>query len=431
LTLNHSATQDGGFPPPWVSSTKLGMFASRYPIAMIRRAVAGIAFGVVLGVLPSSSQTVTSHSQEIQALTRQAQEDLRANKPDQAAREFAAILALDPKNVDARGNLGVLLFFQNKFAEAAPHLSAALQLKPGLWKIQTLLGMCEKRTGQAAAAQADLEKSFPQLQEAILRKQAGLELIEIYYGSGDLDKAAGVVGILRRHQPADVEILYTAHRVYADLADETMLRLAMLAPDSGRMHQLMAHELARQGNREAAIAQYRLALKIDSHLAGLHFELAETYNGYTSQPEQEEAEKEYKSALAENPFDEKSECRLGDLAFHRSDPNGALTHYSRALQLQPDDAEANLGLAKILLLNNQPEKAQGHLEHALQLDPLDATAHYRLAGIYRSHGRGADADRELAEFQRLKKTKDRLRQVYNKMRVELAKPERLDSDTPK
>lgn len=398
---------------------------------MIRRAVVGIAFDVVLGAGLLPSQSAPSPSQEIQAHTRQAQEYLRANKPDQAAREFAAIIALDPKNVDARGNLGVLLFFQNKFAEAAPHLSAALQLKPGLWKIQTLLGMCEKRTGQTSAAQNDLEQSFPQLQEAKLRKQAGLELIEIYYGSGDLDKASGVVGILRHDQPADVEILYTAHRVFADLADETMMRMAMLAPDSGRMHQLMAHELARQGNREAAIAQYRLALKIDPHLAGLHFELAETYNGYTSQPEQEQAEKEYKAALAENPFDEKSECRLGDMAFHRSDPKGALQHYSRALQLQPEDVEANLGLAKILLLNNQREKAQAHLEHALKLDPLDASAHYRLSGIYRNLGRGADAERELAEFQRLKKTKDRLRQVYSEMRVEPAKPERLDSEMPK
>ena len=398
---------------------------------MMCRTIVGAAFSAALFVAPSSSQSAPGSTQAIQAHARQAQEYLRTNKPDQAAREFAAIAALDPKNVDARGNLGVLLYFQNKFAEAAPHLSAALQLKPGLWKIQTLLGMCEKRIGQAAAAQADLEKAFPQLQEVNLRKQAGLELIEMYYGAGDLDKASGVVSVLRHDQPADVEVLYTAHRVYADLADETLLRMAMFAPDSGRMHQLMAHELARQGSRDAAIAQFRLALKVDPHLAGLHFELAEIYNGSTAQPEQDEAEKEYKAALAENPFDEKSECRLGDLAFHRSDPQGALKHYSRALELQPDDVEANLGLAKILLLNNLPEKAQAHLERALKLDPLDATAHYRLAGIYRDRGRGADADRELAEFQRLKKMKDRLRQVYSEMRVEPAKAERQDSDVPK
>jgi hypothetical protein len=52
--------------------------------------------------------------------------------------------------------------------------------------------------GQAASAQADLEQSFPQLQEEKLRIQTGTELIEIYYAAGHLDKAAGVAGILRQ-----------------------------------------------------------------------------------------------------------------------------------------------------------------------------------------------------------------------------------------
>jgi hypothetical protein len=30
--------------------------------------------------------------------------------------EFKAILALDPNNVDARGNLGVLLYFRGNYA---------------------------------------------------------------------------------------------------------------------------------------------------------------------------------------------------------------------------------------------------------------------------------------------------------------------------
>ena len=48
-------------------------------------------------------------------------------------------MALDPDNVDARGNLGVLLFFQ-AYTDAIPQLKAALKLRTTLWKIQAVLG---------------------------------------------------------------------------------------------------------------------------------------------------------------------------------------------------------------------------------------------------------------------------------------------------
>jgi Tfp pilus assembly protein PilF len=220
-----------------------------------------------------------SNAEQLQVHSRQAQEYLKSNQPDLAAREFSAMVALDPSNIDARGNLGVLLFFRGDFANAAEQLRAALQLQPTLWKVQALLGMCEKRIGQTANAQLDLEKAFSQLTEEKIRVQTGMELIELYYGAGTLDKAAAVASVLRQLKPTDIDILYTAHRIYLDLADESMLSITMLAPDSARMHQLMAHEAARQGNTEGAIAQYREALKIDPKTPGLHFELAEALSG--------------------------------------------------------------------------------------------------------------------------------------------------------
>jgi Tfp pilus assembly protein PilF len=89
-----------------------------------------------------------------------------------------------------------------------------------------------------------------------------MELIEIYYGAGDLDKAAGVVSVLRQLRPADTDILYTAHRIYSDLADESLLTVTMIAPKSARAYQMMAQEMVRQGNNEGAIAKYREALNL-------------------------------------------------------------------------------------------------------------------------------------------------------------------------
>ena len=357
---------------------------------------------------------------------RQAQVYLNENKPDLAAAEFRAIVALDPKNVDARGNLGVLLFFQGAYADAIPQLRAALKLQPALWKIQALLGMAEKRTGDIKSALGDLQKAFPGLKERKIQIDTGMELIEIYSGSGDLDRAGAIVSVLRELDPTNVELIYTAYRVYSDLTDESRLSLSVVAPNSARTHQMMAHELARQGKADEAIANYREALKIDPKLPGLHFELAEMLNNSTIPNGRQEAESEYRAALAVNPSDEKSECRLGDLAALKGDPNGANEHYERALKLQPNDAEANIGLAKTLMSLNQSEKALPLLEHAVKLDPTSAVAHFRLSTVYRQIGRTADAKRELEEYQKYKDMKEKLRELYRQMRLVPEKKENED-----
>ncbi len=373
--------------------------------------------GLILCAHASFAQS-TATSQQIQAHTREAQRYLAANRPDLAIGELKAILALDPDNNAARGDLGTLLYFHGDYAEAVTHLRAVVQSQPTLWKTLMLLGMCEKRLGNSVAARTDLEQAFPKLEEDKLRVQAGMELTEVYYASRDLDKASEILSVLRKLKPDDAGILYTAHRIYSEQADEAALGVAMLAPNSAWMHQLIAEEMMAQGNNEAAITHYREALKIDDRSPGLHFELGEVLSTVSSASEKDLAEKEYQAALAQNPFDEKSECRLGKIALGRSDLKTAFAHYSRALTLGPEDPDANLGLGKVLLAMGQPQKAQPLLEKAVRLDPTDSVAHYHLGTLYRQTGRVDDARRELAEFQRLKQMKEQLKDVYKGMRLQ-------------
>jgi tetratricopeptide (TPR) repeat protein len=382
-----------------------------------------------LGSLQSAAQSGASRQQQIEAHNRQAQQYLKENRADLASAELRAIIALDPNNVDARGNLGVMLFFQGEYADAIPQLRAALKLQPGLWKIEALLGMSEKRTSDAQGALDDLEKAFPKLQEEKIRIEAGMELIEIYNGTGDLDKAAAIVSVLRGSYPTNVDVLYASYRIYSDLAGESMLSLSMVAPDSARMHQVMAHEMARQGDTEAAIRNYRQALTLAPQLPGLHFELAEALHAASSSTEKREAEGEYKAALAVNPFDEESERRLGEIAAERGDQKEAYEYYSRALQLQPNDAEANIDLAKLISIS-QPEKAEALLQRALQLDPTIAVAHYRLSILYRNAGRTADAQHELEAYRKYKQMKEKLRGVYREMRLKTTEVKSDESDAP-
>ncbi len=383
---------------------------------------------LLTAAIPCFSQSAPSAQQQVQEHTHKAQEYLRENRPDLAVPEFKAIVALEPNNADARGNLGVLLFFQGAYPEAIPQLRAALKMQPSLWKIEALLGIAEKRTGDIRAATGDLEKAFPKVKEQKIRIDTGMELIDIYSKTGEMDKAAATVSVLRELDPTNVEIIYTAYRLYSDLADESRLSLIVVAPNSARTHQMMAHELARQGNTAEAIANYREALKLEPNLPGLHFELAEMLNSSSIPDAPQQAELEYKAALAANPFDEKSECRLGELAASQGDAKASYEHYERALKLQPSDPEANIDLAKALMAMNQPEKALPLLENAVKIDPTSAVAHFRLSTIYRQMGRAEDAKREIAEYQKYKNMKEKLRDVYRQMRLEPDKKVHEDED---
>jgi tetratricopeptide (TPR) repeat protein len=385
---------------------------------MTRKAAAALLFALLLLAPPSFSQTSATRQQQIDQHKQTAGEYLRANKPELAIPEFKAIISLDPKNVDALGNLGVVLFFQGDYADAIPNLRAALKLKPTLWKIEALLGLAEKQTGDVPAARADLEKSFPNVPEEKIRMQTGTELIDIYTASGELDKAATVVSAMREIEPTDEALLYTAYRLYSDLAEESLLSLSLVNPSSARLHQAIAHELAKRGDSAAAIENYREALKIDPKLPGLHFELAEMLSTLKTLEAQAEAESEYNAALDVNPSDAQAECRLGDIAAKRNDLQEAQGHYAKALALQPNNQDAAIGLAKVLASTGQPEKAARLLEHAIQIDPTSSLAHFRLSTVYRQLGRTGDAQRELEQYQKYKVMKAKLHDVYRDLHLD-------------
>ena len=370
-----------------------------------------------VAAFPSFPQTGSSPQDQIATHARLAQQYLNERKPELAIPELESLVALDPKNVDAQANLGVLLFFQGNNAKASPHLRAALEMQPNLTKIQALLGMAERRTGETANARNHLEAAFPLIEEQKLKVEIGMELIELYTATQDLDKASSVVNVLRQTDPANPAVLYAAYRIYSDLAGEAMLTLALAAPGSAQMHQLMAHEEARQGNTAGARAQYQKALEIDPKLPGIHFELGELLGSSEDAKTKQEAESEYKAAIAENRFDEKAECRLGDISSHKGDSAQALAHYSAALRMQPGDAEANFGLAKTLIVKDEQAKALPILERAVQLEPTNAAAHFRLSTLYRQLGRTADSEHQVEEYKKYKAMKEKLEPIFKEMQV--------------
>src|SRR5258706_14757821 len=89
---------------------------------------------ILLSALACSAlaQSPSGQGRQIETHLQKAKGFLKNNQADRAAREFKAVVALDPKNADARNNLGVLLFFSGDCAQDVPQLRAAIKLFPTL-----------------------------------------------------------------------------------------------------------------------------------------------------------------------------------------------------------------------------------------------------------------------------------------------------------
>jgi Tfp pilus assembly protein PilF len=376
---------------------------------------------VVLTLLASAAavmaaQTGTPRAAGVHDHLRTADEYLKANDPNSAGKEFEAVLAIDPGNAEANANLGVIAFGKRDYRTASQYLRKALASNPSLTKTQALLGMCERRLGQPSA-QALLEKAFPKLTDKNLRIQAGMELAGIYDQQGNLDRTASVMRSLVDLDPDNIEILFLAQRVYSELADDTLNKLAILAPRSARMQQVIAERLINAGDLKGATERYRKALEIDPRLPGVHFELAEAIleSSPTDAQAQAGAEKELEAAMKFDGDSAGTECVFAKIALRQSDPDSAYAHYSRAFALNPGETDAQVGLGRLLATMDKPQEAAKYLRMAVQSDPLNGEAHYRLASVARSLGLKDEAAKEFRLFQEIKQTKKDLKELYRQM----------------
>lgn len=177
---------------------------------MLATAVLSVLFLLSSVSLAGAGQIPPNEKEPIAQHERLAQQYLREQRPDLAIPELKKIVALDPGNVEARANLGVLLFFRGDYADAVPQLETAIHVQPNLWKVRSLLGLAEEHIADLSDARKDLEASFPMIEDRKLKIEVGLDLAGLYTESGELDKAANLVSQLKTAFPDEPEVLYAA-----------------------------------------------------------------------------------------------------------------------------------------------------------------------------------------------------------------------------
>jgi tetratricopeptide (TPR) repeat protein len=390
-----------------------GFHKLRVAARFLRKPCAGVICCVLFYALALAQ---TSKQEEFRIHYERAERALAANNLDVAEQEFQAILRLDPNNADVLANLGLVAFRKGDYAKASRRFEAALRLKPALWNAEAFWGICENRLGHTRQAEVHLQRAFPHLQEKHLRTQVGLDLATLYKNDGEASKSISVLEALRQAEPGNPDVLYMAYRTYSDLAARALSDLAEAAPESARMHEILAQTLMSQNDYPRAIQEYQRALKENPALTEIHFELGQAILANSvDEASRAKAKNEFEAALAGNPEDAHSEYELGEIAFLDADWATAERHYSRAIALRPHFVNAQLGLAKVLTAKKQPDKALPYLLDAERAEPQNPAVHYQLGVVYQKLGRASEAKRELSTFQNLNKSKNATRSLFQEI----------------
>jgi tetratricopeptide (TPR) repeat protein len=310
-------------------------------------------------------------------------------------------LAADPKAGELPPPSAVLL---------ASTLRSLKAVEPAIALLRAIVGRHPDDVSvnyELAAALTELRP--PALEEAVryytvarsLRPEAAHQLGHLLVEIGRGDEALAVFADLAARRPDDVHYMVCYGRCLQDLGSPeaaAVLDRAVAAASAMRKtnfagaHSTLAEALAQQGKLDAAIAEYRAAIRLDPGLRDAHLNLG---NALMKQEKLDEAVAEYLTAVRLLPDVAVAHYNLGNALMKLKKFDEAVAEYRTAIRLQPSYAEAHCNLAQVL--SRQGDFA-GSLDMYRKGHELGSK---RAAWRYPSARWVADAERSLALAKRL------------------------------
>lgn len=146
--------------------------------------------------------------------------------------------------------------------------------------------------------------------------------------------------------------------------------------------------LARKGEGERAIGEFRKALEINPRYAQAYRSLGDILS---EKGEKKQAIAEYQKALAISPNYVAALNNLGTALANEGQSGEAIAQFRRALQINPGLKTARFDLAVALADEGKTEEALAEYRKALELYPDYARAHLNLGLLLDQCGRAAEA----------------------------------------
>jgi predicted Zn-dependent protease len=327
-------------------------------------------------------------------------------RPEEAAGLFKQALAIRPEWAEGWLYMGGALYQAGRYAEATDALRKGVELAPSIGTGWALLGLSESQLEDRDQALADVRKgedlglgNNPRF-EAAVRVRAAVLLIQ----SSSFDEALAQLQPLSRFPdnpppveetmgicvlgiPAELTQLSPQRRAVVDLAGKAAWAFSSQHPDQ-------------------AAAAYRQLIDQYPNEPGVHY----AYGLYLMETDLTAALAELQKEVRNNPQHWPALLVLGSLQIRQGTPDQAIETLHAALKIVPAKYHwlCHTDLGRANLDANHLDAAIAELENAARQMPSSANVHFFLAQAYRQAGRKADAERERAEFEKMKAQQDPL-----------------------
>ncbi len=166
-------------------------------------------------------------------------------------------------------------------------------------------------------------------------------------------------------------------------------------PDNAEEHRKKGVLLTQQRNYDAALAEFRLALRIMPDLDRAHLGLGAALQG---KGDLEGAITEYRTVLARHPNNPDAHNNLGSALQQKGDVAAAIGEYRTALQYRPDDALTHFNLGTALSTKGQVEEAIKEYRTAIRLNPDLLQAYFDLASLLKDNDKTPEAIDAFREY---------------------------------
>jgi tetratricopeptide (TPR) repeat protein len=174
---------------------------------------------------------------------------------------------------------------------------------------------------------------------------------------------------------------------------------ASAQPGDAASHYSLANDLFAQGKVDAAIKEYRAALRMDAGNADIHIDFG---IALSAKGDYDQAVKEFSEALKLKPGDTEIHFYLGNALSGKGDLDGAIKEYGEALRLKASNPEVHFNLGNALYGKGDMDGAIKEFGEFLRLKPDDAEAHLNIGNAIYAKGDPEGALKEYREALRLK-----------------------------
>ena len=368
-----------------------------------------MAAGFVSAVAGFSQTGNTSKEDAAGQYAAAGQQAMAAGNYAAAQTNFENLAKLEPGIAEIHATLAAIYYKQHEYDLAVREIHAALKLKPGLPKLDSLLGMSLAEEGRFNDALPGLQKGFKQTADPEVRRMCGLQLMRVYSDLNRDSEAVETALALNKFYPDDPEVLYHTGRIYGNIAYVVMEKLHDDAPGSVWMLQAQSEAYESQKDYDSAIDAYTHILSLDARRPGIHYRLGRVYQKRFEETHKAEdrdaAVREYTAELGVDPSNGNAEYELGYIQADLGNLEEARKDYEQVVAHFPDFEEALVGLGGVYLGLEKPELAAAPLDRATRVRPDDQVAWYRLAEAARGTGDKETVQRAMAKFQELRKAR--------------------------